>query len=155
VTEEELISVLAGLPGVAATTASQASGAPEVAWGDSFFFYDPGDNPDDRRFPFATIVTKDYPGFDTASDLDRPGVFRLNLSIGRESFRRLFGFPPAEFAAHMDGFDYTVFDRVIPHPTYGQQGWVSIVLPGEATAAEVRDLITEAYERVRDRHKPR
>jgi hypothetical protein len=92
-TEEELIRVLASLPGVVGETANQASGAPEVAWGDSFFFYDPGDNPD-RRFPFATIVTKDYPGFDTASDLDRPGVFRLNLSVGRTCFEGLFGFRP-------------------------------------------------------------
>jgi hypothetical protein len=42
-----------------------ASGAPEVAWGDSFFFYDPdGDAPTDRRMPFATIVTNDYDGND-------------------------------------------------------------------------------------------
>ena len=41
--------------------------------------------------PFATIVTKDYTGFDTASDLNRPGVFRLNVGVGRDTFRALFG----------------------------------------------------------------
>jgi hypothetical protein len=153
-TEEELIRVLASLPGVVGETANQASGAPEVAWGDSFFFYDPGDNPD-RRFPFATIVTKDYPGFDTASDLDRPGVFRLNLSVGRTCFEGLFGFPPAQFEAHQDEFDYSATDGIVPHPVYGKQGWISVVAPGDATADQVQDLIDQAYRRVRDRHKPR
>ncbi|MBA2472764.1 MAG: hypothetical protein H0V41_11195 [Pseudonocardiales bacterium] len=33
--------------------------------GRAIFFYDPdGDVPADRRFPFATIVTNDYDGFD-------------------------------------------------------------------------------------------
>jgi hypothetical protein len=43
-TEEELIGRLARLPGVVVTTASEANGDPEVAWGDSFFFYDPDDS---------------------------------------------------------------------------------------------------------------
>ena len=76
-TEEDVIRFISGLPGVEAVTASEANAAPEVSWGDTFFFYDPdGDIRTDRRFPFATILTKDYPGFDTASGLDRPGVFR-------------------------------------------------------------------------------
>ena len=90
-TEGEVALLLEGLPGVLAVTASSDNGAPEVSWGDSFFFYDP-DQTADRRHPFATIVTKDYPGFDTSPKLDRPGVFRLNLAVGRETFRRLFGF---------------------------------------------------------------
>jgi hypothetical protein len=79
VTQDEIIQFAAALPGVAVETASQASGAPEVAWGDSFIYYDqPGqDTPPDRRFPFATIVIKDYPGWDEFSDLSRDGVFRL------------------------------------------------------------------------------
>lgn len=49
---------------------------PALAVGDSFFLYDPaGDLEARHRMPFATIVTKDYPGFDAASRLDRPGVF--------------------------------------------------------------------------------
>jgi len=49
------------LPGVDVVVASREGGAAEIAWGDSFFIFDPDRNPDDvRRFPFATIVTKDY-----------------------------------------------------------------------------------------------
>ena len=155
-TEDELIRQLIGLPGVIATTASQENGAPEVAWGDSFFFYDPDNSiPADRRFPFATIVTKDYPDFDTASNLDRPGVYRLNLAVGRARFEQLFGFPPAEFATHRNGFDFTVLDQVIPHPIYAKQGWVSILIPGEHAKAQASALITHAYQRAKDRYKPR
>ena len=58
--EAEIVQFVRGLAGVAVTVASEDNGAPEVAWGDSFFFYDPdGDLPDDRRSPFATIVTGD------------------------------------------------------------------------------------------------
>ena len=85
-TEDEIIQFAEGLPGVDVLTASEATGAPEIAWGDSFFYFDPDrDIPGDRRFPFATIVTKDYPGFDEASNVDREGVFRLNASVGRDS----------------------------------------------------------------------
>ena len=42
--------------------------------GDTFFFYDPRRDLDPtRRLPFATIVTKDYRGWDEASQLHRPG----------------------------------------------------------------------------------
>ena len=40
-TEAEIIEFTGGLPGVTVVTASEAGGAPEVAWGDSFFYYDP------------------------------------------------------------------------------------------------------------------
>jgi hypothetical protein len=56
---------------------------------DSFFFYDPkGERQASRCMPFATMVTKDYDGFDTASDLNRPGIFRLNIAVGRQAFER-------------------------------------------------------------------
>jgi hypothetical protein len=156
VTEDELIVFIAALPGVAVVTASEANGAPEVAWGDSFFFYDPeGDQPPDRRLPFATIVIKDYDGFDTASNLNRPGVFRLNLSVGRVRFEDLVGYPPAQHAAHAENVDYRELDCVLPHPTYATQAWVSILNPGPRTAALARSLIVEAHERAQERHRPR
>src|SRR5215207_1011985 len=80
VSEDDIIHLVGGMPGAVVVTTSEANGAPAVAWGDSFFFYDPDDRAEDRRLPFATIVTKDYAGFDTASELSRPGVFRLNIA---------------------------------------------------------------------------
>jgi hypothetical protein len=151
--EEEVVTALTALPGVAAMTATKKSGAPEVAWGDSFFYYEPEGVPGDRRFPFATVVIKNYPGFDTTSQLDRPGVFRLNLSVGRARFEDLFGFGPAEFDKHAETFDFAALDRVIPHPVYAKQGWVSVVVPGERSREQVVDLIAYAYERAKSRHR--
>jgi Family of unknown function (DUF6194) len=150
---EDIAGLIAELPGVVTVTASEQNGAPEVAWGDSFFFYDPQDAiPPERRFPFATIVTQDYPGFDTDSDLDRAGVYRLNLSVGRDRFTQLFGFPPADFPAHRAEFDYSVLDRLIPHPAYGKQAWISILVPGGGTRDQLLELITEAHARARSRY---
>ena len=96
------------IAGVDVVVASADNGAPEVAWGDSFFIYDPERNLDDvRRFPFATIVTKDYGDFDNASKLNRPGVFRLNIGVSKQTFAKLFG---AE-AEH----DFAELDRLMPH----------------------------------------
>jgi Family of unknown function (DUF6194) len=154
VTEEEIIKFAAGLPGVEVMTASEADGAPEVAWGDSFIFYDPDrDIPPDRRFPFATIVTKDYDGFDKASKLNREGIFRLNMSVGRRQFEELIGYPPTKHADHAADFDYTVLDTVIPHPAYARQAWVSILNPGQRTSDQARILIMQARDRAAARHK--
>jgi hypothetical protein len=126
-----------------------------VAWGDSFFYYDPDGTAADRRMPFATIVTKDYDGFDTASDLDRPDVFRLNIAVGRTRFEELLGYPPAAHAERSAGLDHTVVDQLIPHPVYASQGWVAILNPGEATAELARTLLAEARDRAAQRHRRR
>src|SRR5262245_49761961 len=95
------------------------TGTDGIAAGDTFFIYDPERNLEDRqRFPFATIVTKDYGDFDRASNLDRPGVFRLNIGVGRETFRSLFGQPGAAADA---GHDFAALDRLMPHPVYAAQ----------------------------------
>ena len=155
-TQDDIIAFVTSLPGVVAVTASPANGAPEVAWGDSFFFYDPeGDQPADRRLPFATIVTKDYDGFDMASDLNRDGIYRLNLAVGRVRFGQLVGYPPAQHTAHEADFDYSALDCVLPHPVYAPQAWVSILNPADTTSLLARSLIVEAHGRAAERHRPR
>jgi hypothetical protein len=85
--------------------------------GDSFLFYDPQRNLDPkRRLPFATIVTKDYSGFDETSNLDRPDVFRLNIGVGRDTFRALFGHPAGEDGTEGTDYDFAALDRLMPHP---------------------------------------
>ena len=155
-TEDEIIRFAAGLPGVEVLTASESNGAPPIAWGDSFLFYNPDrDVPADKRFPFATIVTKDYGGFDEASKLDREGVFRLNVSVGRQRFQELIGYSPAEHPGHAADFDYAAIDKVLPHPAYAKQAWVSILKPGTRTSEQARALISEAQRRAAVRHRPR
>jgi hypothetical protein len=124
-TAAEIIEFASGLPDVAAITAHEGDGSPEVAWGDTFIYY--GEN---RKMPWATIVTKDYEGWDEASNLNRPDVFRLNVSVGRDEV------PPA------DGVDFAALDVLLPHPAYATQGWVCILNPSDP-----RDLLTRAHAR--------
>jgi hypothetical protein len=63
------------------------TGTDGIASGDTFFIYDPDRNLEPKRqFPFATIVTKDYSDFDRASNLNRPGVFRLNIGLSSATY---------------------------------------------------------------------
>lgn len=104
----------------------------EVADDNTFFFHGA-----DNKFPFATIVTKDN-DFDSASKLNRPGVFRLNVGVGKETFRALFGEqPPVDI-------DYTALDRLMPHPVYARMHWVSVINPSAATFETVKPLLAEA-----------
>jgi hypothetical protein len=128
----------------------ETSGGPEIAWGDTFFIYDPDRNLEpQRRFPFATIVTKDYGDFDRASNLNRPGVFRLNIGVSKETYRALFGrqpAPPAATGIVDTGHDFTVFDQLLPHPVYAPQSWVCVLNPSDVTFQTLRPLLAEAYD---------
>ncbi|GAB1643687.1 DUF6194 family protein [Krasilnikovia sp. MM14-A1259] len=154
--EKPLIAMIARLPGVTVVRAGADNGAPEMAWGDSFFFYDPNDDtPADRRMPFATLVINDYPGFDTASQLHRPSVVRLNLDPGRDLFTETVGYPPAEHPTHADDWDYSALDQLIPHPVYATAGWVSVLNPGPRTSARVAELLSAAHARAARHHDAR
>jgi hypothetical protein len=121
-----------------------------IAAGDSFFIYDPERNlAGNRRFPFATIVTKDYGEFDNASNLDRPGVFRLNVGVSRETFRSLFG--PPSLLKDRDSIDYAALDQLLPHPVYATQAWVAVLNPGAETFTRLQPLLAEAYQIAVDR----
>lgn len=156
VTEDEIVQFVTGLPGVVAVTASEAGGAPEGTWGDRFFFYDPtGDDAAAQRMPFATIVTQDYAGFDEASDLNRPDVFRLNIGAGRTAFEQLIGHSATAHAQHQDDYDYAARDVLLPHPVYASQGWVCVLNPGETTTGLVRRLLSDAHALAAERHRRR
>jgi hypothetical protein len=128
-------------PAAQIVVASAESGAPEISWGDTFFFHDKENAETTNRFPFATIVTKDYGDFDRASNLNRPHVFRLNIGLSRETFRLLFG---VNFS--QSDCDFTALDQLMPHPLYAAQFFVCILNPSDATFEKtVRPLLAEAY----------
>jgi hypothetical protein len=111
--------------------------------GGSFFSLDA-----ERHWPnFATVVWND--DFDQASDLLSRGAFRLNLGVSRETFDRLF--------RSTTDPDHRAFDRLLPHPVYAKQHWISILNPSEATFRDVViPLIAEAHDRLaaqRARHR--
>lgn len=121
--------------------------------GDIFFFYDPHRDIDpSHRLPFATIVTKDYAGWDEFSKLDRPDVFRLNIGVSRETFRKRFGQASGEGDAASAEHDFAALDRLMPHPTYARQSWVCVLNPSPATFDAVKPLLAEAYSIVATRH---
>ncbi|WP_327003320.1 erythromycin esterase family protein [Dactylosporangium sp. NBC_01737] len=138
----DLAERILAMPGVELLLATEEGGAPRTSWGDRFFYVGP-----DRRMPFATIVGQDTPGWDEASRLDRPGVFRVNVHAGREAFQRLLGYPPAELEERQAGIDFARLDTVLPHPAYGRQGWVCILNPGPRTAPDLEELIAIAHRR--------
>jgi hypothetical protein len=106
--------------------------------GGSFFSLDA-----EKHWPnFATIVWSDE--FDEASEvLRRPGFFRINIGVSRPTFERLVGSDTEP--------DYTALDRVLPHPVYARQLWLSIINPSDATFADVVvPLLDEAHARLAD-----
>jgi uncharacterized protein DUF6194 len=112
-----------------------------TADGNSFFFYDP-----DRKFPFATLVTND--DYDSASNLNRSSVFRLNIGISKQTFRSLFGAetPSADGGGGAGGrYDFAALDRLLPHPVDGRMNWVCVLNPSASTFQSLRPLLAEAY----------
>ena len=82
-------------------------------------------------------MTKDYGEFDNASNLDRPGVFRLNIGVSKETFAKLFP---------TDGeHDLPAIDRLMPHPVYGRNHFVCVLNPSDSTFESVKPLLKEAH----------
>ncbi|MBW0115412.1 DUF6194 family protein [Pseudonocardia abyssalis] len=110
--------------------------------GDLFFVHDPDrDLPDARKMPWATIVTSN--AYDDGSDLDRPGVFRLNVGLTKDEFARRF----PDDGQH----DLTAPDVLLPHPTYGGRHWACVLNP-DTTWPDVRGLLDRAHARAVRRH---
>jgi hypothetical protein len=144
--------IRSNLADVQVVVASEDNGAPESSWGDIFVMHDVPAGVA-TGYPFATIIIQDQPGFDDRSRLDRAGAFRVNIQVGRRRAEELLGV--AVGATKFDEVDFAEFDRLLPHPVYAAQGYVSVVNPGEATAELVLQLLREAHARSRARLRPR
>jgi hypothetical protein len=148
---DEIIRFLDGLDAGLALRPPPGDGSPEISWGDAFFYYAPDGEVPKKGQPFATIVTKDYPG-DEGSRLDRPGAFRLNLFAGKEAFADWTGRQPRDAATNEDP---GVTDSVMAHPVYGTLGWLAVVNPGPRTESAVRELLRAAHDLARSRYRRR
>ena len=146
---DEIAAYVETLGGVLTLRPGPEDGTPEVAWGDLFFYYAP-DGVLPQTQPFATLVTKNYPG-DTASRLDREAAFRVNISAGTEEFRRRTGQHPREARPSANPRD----DAIIVHPEYGTLGWLAVTNPGPETADAVRELLRLAHDNARTRWERR
>jgi hypothetical protein len=106
------------------------------AYGYTFFFYR-----SERVLPFATFISADTE-YDHISNLDRPGVYRLNIGISRQTFQSLFGSEKID----VSGYDFSALDVIMPHPDYAKQHFICVLSPGEASLEKVRALLAEAYD---------
>ena len=148
---EQIIDAVRDLDGALVVNPGPGSGAPELAWGDAFFYYAPDGEMPKNVQPYGTIVTKDYPD-DSASELDAPGRWRVNVHVDQATFVRLTGEEPRSLTRPRD---HAATDVFTPHPVYGALGWVAVVNPGEQSTEAVLRLLREAHEAARARAERR
>ena len=120
------------------------------AGGDFFFMYR-----DEEKFPFATIVTSDNE-FDSVSNLNRDGFYRLNIGIGKATFQQLFASIPVKpgIGGYIDsGVDFTRENTLFPHPFYGTMYWVSIVNPTEHSYPQLKGFLDYAYAKAKNNYE--
>lgn len=101
-------------------------------YGYRFFFVG-----DDHRLPFVTIADSDN-DYDSVSNLNRDGVFRINIGISRATFQSLLGDTG-------ENVDYSVLNTFLPHPDYAKQHFVCILNPSQANVDTTKQLIVEAH----------
>lgn len=102
-------------------------------FGYTFFFVG-----DDHRLPFVTIADSDNE-FDDVSNLDREGVFRVNIGVSKATFDDLLD------RSDLESVDYSVLNVFLPHPHYARQKFVCILSPRDDNAETTKRLIMEAH----------
>lgn len=108
--------------------------------GYSLFFYG-----NDHILPFVSIAKSDNE-YDGVSNLNRDGVFRVNIGVSKETFNRLFNDPKKEW-------DYTKLNSFMPHPHYSAQHFICILNPVEEKLEETIAFISEAHLIAKNRYE--
>ncbi|MCA9878995.1 MAG: hypothetical protein KC442_14485 [Thermomicrobiales bacterium] len=129
--QQAVITWISALPGIEIVATE----------GDAYFFADPS-QPAANRLPFATVMTSDR--YDQFSQLDRPGVYRLNLGVSPATFRGRFGPTPFPADPTASGHDFAALDTIMPHPVYGSMFWLCVLNPSDTTFTELQPLLEEA-----------
>jgi hypothetical protein len=105
----------------------------EDNFGYAFFFVG-----DDHRVPFVSLADSDNE-YDRVSNLNREGVFRINIGVSRETFDSLVG------NSNSENIDYSALDVFLPHPEYSKQHFVCILNPSAKSDDATKKLIVEAH----------
>ena len=119
-----------------------------AAWSETTFFYNP-EHLFARGTYFATIKEKDGDN-DKASNLDRSGIWRLNIGIPKQLFLQHFGNPPkrpAKGQAIVGPWDFTEINQITPHPVYGWMSWISVLNPTAETFEICKPFLREAHKK--------
>ncbi|MCW3464486.1 DUF6194 family protein [Chitinophaga nivalis] len=102
------------------------------SFGYIFFFYGA-----DQVLPFVTIATADNE-YDHQSNLNREGVFRVNIGLSKNTFHQLF-------TDLTTVWDYTTLNSFMPHPDYAAQHFICILNPDENKLPATIRYIAEAH----------
>jgi hypothetical protein len=94
---------------------------------------------DDQMLAFVTNAhsANDY---ETVSNLNREGVFRINIGVSRKTFNDLVG------EATYEPVDYSVLNTILPHPDYAKQNFICILNPAGENVEKTKQLIVEAHD---------
>lgn len=101
-------------------------------FGYTFFFYG-----SDHVLPFVTIAHSDNE-YDKVSNLNREGIFRVNIGISKVSFNNLFPNPKKEW-------NFTETNVFMPHPDYASQHFICVLNPAGDKLEETIKFIEEAH----------
>ena len=116
-------------------------------WGERGLFYNPGGTLPKGVY-ILTFKEKDGPN-DKASNVNRPGVYRLNLGLSKSTFKAMFNEIPKRPAAGRiidTGHRFDDLDTVMPHPVYGWSAWVCVLNPSRSTFEALKPLIREGFD---------
>lgn len=118
---EEIADHITSLPGVVAAE----------NFGYRFFFYST-----EQVLPFVTLADSDKE-YDSVSNLNREGVFRVNIGVGKTTFKTLF--------PETKEWDYAGLNQFLPHPHYAAQNFLCVLNPAGEILAQTLRYIEEAH----------
>src|SRR3954467_10171648 len=98
---------------------------------DLFFFGE------EQMTPFVSIAGSDN-DYDNVSNLNRDGIFRVNIGVSSETYKRLFPKVPEKV-------DYSQLNIFMPHPHYAAQNFICILNPSGPELEQNMAFIEEAY----------
>ncbi|MEZ4668542.1 MAG: DUF6194 family protein [Anaerolineae bacterium] len=93
---------------------------------------------DDHQRGFVTIANSDNE-YDSVSNLNRDGVFRVNIGVSKATYKSVIG------SATIERVDFTALNEFLPHPDYWKQHYVCILNPTAENEELTKELIIEAH----------
>ena len=123
------------------------------AYRETSFFYNP-DETLPRGIYFATIKESDGPN-DRASKLDREGIYRFSIGVGKKQYQEMFGNIPKRPSkgniVKLD-FDFSRLNEMMPHPIYAWMGWVCINSLTSENLERLKFLLDISYKNVLNKY---